>query len=67
MNSRLSSYTSPENLNQQDTVRLVPSKELKFKEVPYQKLERFIASFGSYRSKTLKKGQIFVLNGQNFT
>ena len=34
-----------------------------------KKLGRFIAAFGSYRSKTLKTvnfGQIFVLNGQNF-
>ena len=38
----------------QDTVWLVPRKESKFKEVPYQKLGRFIAAFGSYRSKTLK-------------
>ena len=38
----------------QDTVWLVPRKESKFKEVPYQKLRRFIAAFGSYRSKTLK-------------
>ena len=29
-------------------------KESKFKEVPYQKLGRFIAAFGSYKSKTLK-------------
>ena len=27
---------------------------MKFKEVPYQKLGRFIAAFGSYKSKTLK-------------
>ena len=31
-----------------------PNKESKFKEIPYQKLGRFIAAFGSYRSKTLK-------------
>ena len=33
---------------------MVPRKESKFKEVPYQKLGRFIAAFGNYRSKTLK-------------
>ena len=47
-------------------------ERVKFKEVQYQKLGRFIAAFGSYMSKTLKtvnfakNGQIFVLNGQSF-
>ena len=54
-----------------------PRKESKFKEVPYQKLGRFIAAFGSCRSKTLKTvnfGQIWqnfclmakILPNQNF-
>ena len=48
-------------------------KESKFKEVQYQKLGRFIAALGSYRSETqktvilAKNGQILVLNCQNFT
>ena len=48
---------------------LVPRKKSKFKEVPYHKLERFIAAFGSYRSRTLKTvnfGQKMALNGPNF-
>ena len=52
---------------------MVPRKESKFKEAPYQKLGRFIAAFGSYMSKTLKTvnfcqkiDQMSVLNDQSF-
>ena len=48
---------------------MVPRKESKFKEVTYQKLGRFIAVLGSYRSKTLKTVNFYqkmALNGPNY-